>query len=200
MSNWEYARETPTKEWRSAMTLPRKLSLRQIDDKYHLINYPIESFETMFKSEFNKNLVIKNDTPHNLTFDHFNESEIRFRTALRDFELRFMNEVGDTLRLTMDSAAEEFVLDRRQSGKVDFKEEFAPDVQRMPIDNLPEDPFEVLILLDWSSVEIFINDGQYVMTAQIFPNEFYQELQVDNKGDNDLILLNFEVSGAESIW
>ena len=200
MSNWDYARNTPTEKWRSAMTVPRKLSLRKIGERYELVNYPLDNFGTIFKSEFKENLVVKSEKSHYLTFDHYNESEVRFRSAMRDFDMYFSNAAGDTLRLSMDSKNKEFILDRRLSGKVDFHEKFAPSVQRMPVDNLPDDPFEIRILQDWSSIEIFINQGQYVMTSQIFPNEFYTELEVSNRNASDLILLDFEVSSAESIW
>lgn len=200
MSNWDYARNTPTKEWRSAMTLPRKLSLLKIGSTYELVNYPIDNFNTVLKPEFKENLVVKGEKTHHFTFDHFNESEILFRTALRDFDMHFINESGDSLVLSMDQQKKEFRLDRRRSGKVDFHEKFAPEVQRMPIDNLPDDPFEIRILMDWSSVEVFLNKGQYTMTAQIFPNEFYKQLEIENPNDSDLIFLDFEVSSIESIW
>ncbi len=200
MSNWDYARDTPTEKWRSAMTVPRKLSLRKVGNSYDLFNYPLDNFGTVFKSEFSENLVVGAQKTHYFTFDHFNESEIRFNSALRDFNLHFKNEVGDSLMLSLDRQKKEFILDRRQSGKVDFHEKFAPDVQRMPVPDLPEDPFEIRILIDWSSIEVFINEGQYVMTSQIFPNEFYKQLEIKNNNSSDLILLNFEVNSAESIW
>ena len=200
MSNWDYARDTPTENWRSAMTAPRKLSLQQIGDGYDLFNYPLDGLGTIFKSEFQENRVIKAEKTHNFTFDHFNEAEIRFRTALRSFDMNFSNEVGDQLTLSLDGEKKEFLLDRRKSGLVDFSEKFAYDVQRMPVPDLPEDPFEVRILMDWSSVEVFINQGQYVITSQIFPRENYTELEVVNQNSADLILLDFKVSSAEPIW
>jgi fructan beta-fructosidase len=54
--------------------------------------------------------------------------------------------------------------------------------------------------MDWSSIEVFINEGQYVMTAQIFPNEFYKTLVVSNLGDDTLELNKFTISGVKSIW
>ena len=200
MSNWDYARNTPTEKWRSAMTVPRKLVLRETNNSLGLFNYPIDNFGTVFKSEFKENMVVAGEKTHRFSFDHFNESEVRFRTALRDFEMYFKNEVGDSLVLSMDREKMEFSLDRSHSGKVDFHESFAQQVQRMPLDNLPEQPFEVRILMDWSSIEVFINEGQHVMTAQIFPNEFYQELIINNRSATDLILLDFEVNSAETIW
>ena len=100
----------------------------------------------------------------------------------------------------MDKEKKEFRLDRSRSGQVDFHEKFAQRTQIMPLVNLPEEPFEIRILMDWSSIEIFINEGPHVITAQIFPNEYYQELKIDNGSAGDLILLDFEVSSAESIW
>ena len=200
MSNWDYARDTPSEAWRSAMTVPRKLSLHQIGDKYDLFNYPLDGIGTIFKSEFQENRVIKGENTHHFTFDHFNEAEIRFRTAIRSFDLNFSNEVGDQLKLSLDSDKKEFRLDRRQSGLVEFSEKFAYDSQRMPVPDLPEDPFEIRILMDWSSIEVFINEGQYVMTSQIFPRENYTELEVVNQNSADLILLDFKVNSAEPIW
>ena len=200
MSNWDYARNTPTEKWRSAMTLPRKLSLKKIGDTYELLNYPLDNLNEIVKPEFKENMVIGAEKTHHFTFDHFNESEVRFRTALRDFSLHFVNAGGDSLVLKMDRDLNEFTLDRRRSGKVDFHPKFAPEVQRMPVENLPEDPFEIRILMDWSSIEVFLNGGQYALTAQIFPNEFYQQLEIENPNGTDLIFLDFQVSGVESIW
>ncbi len=200
MSNWDYARDTPTKEWRSAMTLPRRLNLQKIGNTYELLNYPLNNFDKIIQPEFKNNLVVGGQKTHHFTFDHFNESEIRFRTAFRNFKMYFSNDSGDTLLLSMDQNKKEFILNRRLSGKVDFHEKFAPKVQRMPIDNLPEEPFEMRILMDWSSIEVFVNKGQYAMTAQIFPNEFYKALDIENNNGSDLIFLEFEVNAVESIW
>ena len=70
----------------------------------------------------------------------------------------------------------------------------------MPIPNLPSGEYEVRILMDWSSVEIFINGGQYVMTAQIFPNENYRTLVISNPAEAELELVEFAISRIKSIW
>lgn len=44
MSNWDYARDVPTSPWRSAMTLPRELSLESRDGKFFLIQEPVREF------------------------------------------------------------------------------------------------------------------------------------------------------------
>lgn len=80
------------------------------------------------------------------------------------------------------------------------KKESSQVSQQMPVANLPEELFEVRVLMDWSSVEIFINEGQYAMIAQLFPISPYNELQISNIGTSQLTLENFEISKAESIW
>ncbi len=199
MSNWTYARDTPTKSWRSAMTVPRKLGLQGEGDSLLLTNYPLENLATILKSEINRDISLPAAASDSISFDHFNQSEVRFRTATRDFALTFGNKEGDTLILTMDSKKNTFVLDRSKSGKVGFNERFG-DLMEMPVNRLPEGEYEVRILMDWSSVEVFVNGGTYVMTAQLFPNAPYNMLTLYNPGSQPADFTDFEVSRAESIW
>lgn len=95
---------------------------------------------------------------------------------------------------------QQFILDRSLSGKTSFDEDFVKNIQTMPIPDLPNGEYEVWIVMDWSSVEIFINKGQYVMTAQIFPQEFYRTLLISNPGEMELKLKEFSISPIKSIW
>tara|TARA_R110001583_G_scaffold14483_5_gene60424 strand:+ start:5928 stop:6224 length:297 start_codon:yes stop_codon:yes gene_type:complete len=95
---------------------------------------------------------------------------------------------------------QQFILDRSLSGKTSFDEDFVKNIQTMPIPDLHNGECEVRIVMDWSSVEIFINRGQYVMTCRIFPNEFYQTLLISNPGEMELKLKEFSISPIKSIW
>lgn len=200
MSNWAYAQETPTEKWRSAMTLPRKLSLQQINDKFELFNYPLDSVDEIRGPGASEDITIGPKLDKSLTFDHFNKSEVKFTTSSRAFSLDFQNSSGEHLNLILDGEAQQFILDRSNSGKTTFDEDFAKNVQIMPVPDLPNGEYEVRVLMDWSSVEIFINHGQYVMTAQIFPNEFYRNLMISNPSDMELKLDTFTISPIKSIW
>ncbi len=70
----------------------------------------------------------------------------------------------------------------------------------MPITNMPEGEIEVRVLMDWSSIEVFINNGQCVMTSQIFPNEPIQILSSRIPLPQYLTINELEVNRAESIW
>ncbi len=200
MSNWSYARDTPTEKWRSAMTLPREISLRKIGDEYELINYPIEKFNTIVKADDKKEIVLEPGAIEELRYDHFNQAEVTFKTTSKDFRMKFKNSLDENLDFDFDAENQLILLDRTQSGKIDFQEDFGNHVQQMPIDNLPDTEFEVRIILDHSSIEIFINKGQYVMTAQLFPNEQYNMLMIGNTSAGPLRLKDFGISKVKRIW
>jgi fructan beta-fructosidase len=53
---------------------------------------------------------------------------------------------------------QQFFLDRTNSANVDFQKDFAI-VQGMPVKSLPKGENEVRLLIDNSSIEVFINKG-----------------------------------------
>ena len=199
MSNWTYARDTPTEKWRSAMTVPRNLALKKIGNDYSLFNYPIENLESNIENKNTKDITVASESNEVIVFDRLNQSEVKFQTSAKNFQLKLSNSLNDELVLTMFGEEQQFVLDRTNSGKVDFQEDFA-SVQMMPVNKLPEGEYEVRLLIDQSSVEVFINKGQYVMTAQLFPNEAYSDLTIENMGDSVIELKDFEVSLVKRTW
>jgi len=199
MSNWTYARDTPTEKWRSAMTIPRKLSLKKIGATYELINYPVENLDVIIDGQQIKEIELDAGVSESISFDNFNQSEVRFATAAKNFRVIFKNEKNEELVLTMDDEKAQFLLDRTQSGQTDFQKDFAI-VAKMPVGNLPENEYEVRILMDRSSVEVFINEGQYVMTAQLFPNQDYRTLKIENTSRQPLLFRGFKVNRVGGIW
>jgi fructan beta-fructosidase len=200
MSNWLYARDTPTEKWRSAMTLPRKLTLEKIADNYRLFNFPLDGFDAIVSDEMGESLDLAVGASQRITSENFNQSEIRFTTTSKDFQLKFSNGDNDELLLSMLNDDKTFFLDRSNSGIVDFQEDFGNGIQQMPVPNLPEGEYEVRVILDWSSIEVFINKGQYVMTSQIFPKDNYIALDIKNLGVSELSMQAFSINEVKSIW
>ncbi|NAY92105.1 glycoside hydrolase family 32 protein [Muricauda sp. JGD-17] len=199
MSNWDYARDTPTKKWRSAMTLPRKLALQKHKDEYLLVNYPLPSVEALASSTMVENVTVAAGKSQTLEIDSLNQSKIRLKTASKDLKLIFKNNLDETLELTMDSKSKAFLLNRMNSGQVAFQPEFGNKKHHMPLDFLPDDRYEMDIYLDWSSIEVFIAQGLLVMTDQIFPTEPYNTLIVENNDQEDPVEI-LTVKHIMSIW
>ncbi len=199
MSNWAYARDTPTEKWRSAMTVPRKLSLKKVNDNYSLFNYPVSEMESIIDNATKKNITVSAGTKESISFADLNQSEMLFKTASKNFQLKVSNSLNEEVVLTMFGDEKQFFLDRTGSGKVDFQENFS-GVQQMPVPDLPADEYEVRVLMDQSSIEVFINEGQYVMTAQLFPNEKYSNLIIENLGEDEITFEDLTISKINGTW
>lgn len=199
MSNWDYARDTPSDKWRSAMTVPRKLSLRKTQNEYVLANYPLEQVDALAKSELAKEMEVAAASSGTLKIEGLNQSQLMLKTASRDFRLLFKNDLDEVLELKMDGENESFILDRRKSGKVGFQKEFGNKEHFMPIGLLGGDPYEMKILVDWSSIEIFLDGGLLVMTEQVFPTVPYNTLILENGSETSEIQLE-AIEKMNSIW
>ncbi|TAI48026.1 glycoside hydrolase family 32 protein [Flagellimonas allohymeniacidonis] len=199
MSNWDYARDTPTEKWRSAMTLPRDLSLRKEGDDFVLLNYPFGTVDSLAKKVITNGIKIPPQNKETLKVDGLNQSQIRFSTESKNFNVILKNEMGETLNLSMDTEMGAFLLDRMQSGKVDFQPEFGNKKHHMSISSLREEPYEVKIFLDWSSVEVFIDQGRYTMTQQLFPTMPYDQLIIENN-DDEADILDVSIDAMDSVW
>ncbi len=200
MSNWNYARDTPTERWRSAMTLPRTLSLHKSSDSSFVIkNYPIK--------QFNEQL-IDHKRYHKITYkepfilEHYSlgTSEISLKANLNQdltINLKSGNEKTDLFSFRIDPAENELTVDRRKSGIVDFEESFGKLIHKQaykPSDTL----VEVRMIVDRSSIEIFVDEGRYVFTEQVFPKEPFTKLEIISKTAS--FLKGVEIFLVKPIW
>ncbi len=191
MSNWDYAQVTPTKPWRSAMTLPRKLSLVRQTDQFVLMQEPmIESAILGEKIDMNPEELIEGRTAP------ISQSVLQMTIDLsHEFSLTLFND-HERFDFSMDPLTAQMRIDRRNSGPNSFSDKFAPEVQTATYE--PESRLTSLtVFTDQSSVELFVDNGRYVFTNQIFPNKPYDMLRIgpDNQAAKDI-----SITPIKSIW
>lgn len=197
MSNWAYAQQTPTLPWRSAMTLPREITLVKGGDGYYLRNLPVRAFEQL-RSSLHTPEQIEVNGEYTLAPMHLDQAEIQFKTGLnKDFSVKLSNEEGEMLVLTVDPSKELLSIDRRQSGKVEFNKDFANRIHILPYE-VTDSLSEVRIIMDRSSCEVFIDSGRYVMTEQVFPNRPYDRLSFTS--NKNITINSFHIYHLKSIW
>ena len=90
------------------------------------------------------------------------------------------NKAGDEVVMCYDNAAHTVSFDRRRSGLVDFSEGF-PAVTVSPTFE-ENGKVSLRIFVDRSSIELFGNDGRFVMTNLVFPTEPYSTLTLNADG------------------
>jgi len=199
MSNWLYARNTPTKNWRSAMTLPREISLSKINNNYVLKSMPVVQFKSLLNQEFSKDLIVlKPNQKTIVNYNNLNQSELHFSAKAKDLKLIFSNDVKDSLVLYYDNKQKSFSIDRRHSGNVDFEENFGKSIHTTALPNIVSETVDYQIILDWSSIEIFLNGGVYCFTEQIFPKKPYSKLTIQSNENQEI--KDLKVSKIKGIW
>ncbi|ULT57746.1 glycoside hydrolase family 32 protein [Neobacillus drentensis] len=171
MSNWKYANETPTVGWRSAMTLPRELSLKETFDGVRLIQTPVAELEKIRGEKRSWDQFIL-EPEENVSVDvSGNGLEI-----IAEFELQSATEFGIKIRnsdsketiIGYDAVNEFLFVNRINSGVTEFNEHF-PCMHGAPLKS-KNNRIKLQIFVDSSSVEIFANNGQVVITDLIFPD------------------------------
>ncbi|KIC95310.1 glycoside hydrolase family 32 protein [Flavihumibacter solisilvae] len=178
MSNWQYGQDVPTKAWRSAMTLPRELSIAESGGRIYLVSKPIKEVKKLFEKE----IVIKNPA---INRDIFEGKAMKgpgaYRILIsgmpaRDFSIVLSNEVGNELIIGFDSSSGNYFIDRRKSGDVGFEPGFAKKIPSRRVSGTTTIDLELYI--DVASVEMFADNGLNVMTAIFFPNRKMDKLSI----------------------
>jgi len=164
MSNWQYANVVPTKTWRSATTLPREVILSKKGDTYELKFKPVIELSNILKETVSHN--------GNATLGYpLYMVEFEVENYIKDFMLTLSNKESEKLTVSIKDGI--LSVDRRASGIIDFSNEFPVvhnvDVKDVVIRN-------VKIYVDLASIELFINDGERVMTEIVFPEMPYNQL------------------------
>ena len=202
MSNWEYAAEVPTNQFRSANTLPRELKLfKGTDGDLYLASAPASELLGLRGTaiaESGKASLGKTDLNFTIPADTEGLCEI---TASFDagkkskVELTLSNKVGEKVIMTYDAATRTMAFDRTGAGLSDFSQSF-PAVTVAPTRE-NNGKIELRIFVDRSSIELFGNDGQFVMTNLVFPTSPYLNLSIAAP-EGSARLNNLKIYGIKS--
>ena len=182
MSNWQYAAQVPTKQYRSANTIARDLSLYRKDGDLLLRCAPSKEIEAARGEKKSvpqfrvgdaysiENLLDGNDGAYEI------ELEIRNNGAEK-LAFTLQNGKGESVVMYYDAAMRQFVMDRTNSGETSFSRDF-PAMTVSPATG--GDDFRLRLFVDRSSIEAFVDGGKYVMTNIVFPSEPYNSMKFES--------------------
>jgi fructan beta-fructosidase len=207
MSNWQYAQELPTSPWRSAMTLPRELTLKKKEGITRLYQTVVKEISDIFDEKNQENLQ-PSKTKKEVVFQ---EKNITLKSSLNFINLKFnvLDKKAKNITLELsNSKGEKFVFgyeadsnrvftDRIQSGKTDFSKNFAASRHYAP---LPKELglLHFNIYVDDSSIEIFEKMSSTVMTELFFSTEKFSKLSI--KAHENVKLVEGKVVPLKSVW
>ena len=178
MSNWQYQGVLPTLQYRGSNTIARDLTLYRQDGELLLRCAPSPEIERArqentlvppFKVSDSYDIPIllsDNEGAYEITMTIKNAGASRIVFALS-------NEKGEKVNMYYDVMRKQFVMDRSESGKVDFSADF-PAVTVAPVPDT--DNIRIRLFVDRTSIEAFGEEGKFVMTNQVFPSEPYNKM------------------------
>ena len=182
MSNWQYAAVVPTKQYRSANTIARDLTLYRQGGDLLLKSAPskeIEKARSTKKSvpQFNvsdsyeiASLLDGNDGAYEIEMEIKNNGAEKIAFTLQ-------NAKGENVMMYYDTATRQFVMDRSNSGETSFSPDF-PAMTVAPAADV--DDIRLRLFVDRSSIEAFGDGGKFVMTNIVFSAEPYNKMKFES--------------------
>jgi len=184
MSNWQYANDVPTSQYRSPNSVPRDLSLFAADGEIYLKSAPspellkLRDISKKRSFKVSGTRTVKEMIPGN---EGAYEIELTIKNQHADIiGFRLYNDKGEEVDMQYDMKENKFSMDRRKSGDVSFNENF-PTLTWTAIES-GRNELKLRLFVDKSSVEAFGDGGRFAMTNQVFPLEPYCHIGFYSKG------------------
>ena len=163
MSNWQYANQVPTMQFRSTNSILRDLSLYQYEGETYCAVRPAKEMD----AARGKKIARPTD-----------RCEIVV-TLKGDARITLSNGSKERVVLDYDADMASLDLDRRHSGQCSFSDAF-PTVVTAPVHGTLR---TLRIFIDKSSIEVFDADGRLSMTNLVFPSSPYNRISVKGKAN-----------------
>ena len=163
MSNWQYANQVPTLQYRSGNSIPRDLGLFEYKGETYCSVVPSPEMTAARSKKATKSLSESCEMVVNLK---------------GNATITLSNDKGEKVVMLYDAKAETFSMDRTKSGKVDFSKDFASVTKAPTYGKISQ----LRIFIDKSSIEALDADGKMSMTNLVFPSKPYNKVTVKGKG------------------
>ena len=159
MSNWQYANQVPTQQYRSGNSIPRDLGLFEYKGETYCSVVPSPEMTAARSKKAGKALSESCEMVVNLK---------------GNATITLSNDKGEKVVMYYDAKAETFSMDRTKSGKMDFSNDFAATTKAPTYGKISQ----LRIFIDKSSIEVLDAEGKMAMTNLVFPTKPYNKVTV----------------------
>ena len=171
MSNWQYANQVPTMQFRSANSVPRDLDLYEYQGQTYCGVTPSPELAAARPKKATKTLT---------------EACEMVVTLKGNATITLANDKGEQVVMTYDEKSRTFAMDRTKSGQKDFSDDFAV----LTVAPVHGKISQLRLFIDRSSIEAFDADGKMAMTNLVFPTKPYNKVLVKGKAKYVVYNLN----------
>lgn len=171
MSNWQYANQVPTMQYRSANSVPRDLDLYEYQGQTYCGVTPSPELAAARPKKATKTL---------------SEACEMVVTLKGNATITLANDKGEQVVMTYDEKSRTFAMDRTKSGQKEFSDDFAV----LTVAPVHGKMSQLRLFIDRSSIEAFDADGKMAMTNLVFPTKPYNKVLVKGKAKYVVYNLN----------
>ena len=171
MSNWQYANQVPTMQFRSANSVPRDLDLYEYQGQTYCGVTPSPELAAARPKKATKTLT---------------EACEMVVTLKGNATITLANDKGEQVVMTYDEKSRTFAMDRTKSGQKEFSDDFAA----LTVAPVHGKMSQLRLFIDRSSIEAFDADGKMAMTILVFPTKPYNKVLVKGKAKYVVYNLN----------
>lgn len=200
MSNWSYAADLKSNVWNGEMTVPYELTLKTTaDNSVRIYQTPVEELNTLHKdaTEFeNVDVAPNSNILKNLkgqALDITAEFELKDATS---FGFKLLKSDSSEALLQYTPASNSLTFSRAGLKNMDIAAmKSSSSCILKPVNNR----IKLRILIDWSSIEVFGNDGEAVFTSLAFSDISSNNLEFFTEGGS-VKIVNMTVNQMKSSW
>ena len=178
MSNWLYANDEPTSPWRGVQSIPGALALRRLPEGLRLVQSPVDELRTLRTRP--EPLRVSREAALPGSADLALEV---VRGAWKEAGVRLTNEAGEEVVIGVNADPLEVFVDPRRSRNAPFHDGY-PGRHAGPLRwrGQADDRVRLRVLFDRSTVEVFANDGETVISDRVFPTQPLTRVEVIGAG------------------
>lgn len=196
MSMWESVMPEQEHGWAGAMTIPRELKFNK---NGHLVMIPVEELKKLRGEHHTLSTTIISDHKR---LEHINGEclEVIAEFSLKDctakkfgLHIRCSEDRSEKTIIYYDVNTNKVAVDRNHSGKGEG------GIRRSEIDIQGRESITFHLFIDRSSLELFVNEGETVMTARIYPDPSSNVFEVFSEG-GDVQLVKLDSWKLTDIW
>ncbi|WNS77913.1 sucrose-6-phosphate hydrolase [Domibacillus sp. DTU_2020_1001157_1_SI_ALB_TIR_016] len=191
MNMWEAEMPEQAHGWAGALTLPRELTFNQSGQ---LLMKPVAELQLLRHEKVTaESMLVSGVKKLNFAGDRLEIiAEFSKDTASAfGLNVRCSEEGQEKTVIRFDTQEEKMIVDRNQSG------EGEGGIRKVKISN--KDTVKLHVFIDRSSVELFVDDGETVMTSRIYPKADSTGVEVFAEGGT-ANLLSLQAWTLKDVW
>ena len=189
-----------TDPWCHVLTLPYELGLIKCGNKYFITQSPVKELSVLREKSYEwQNEIITSDSDNLLKDLSLDKYELQITADVSEsngFGLRLRKSGNEYTEINYKTSVNTLTLDRTKSGTIPFERFSSAFTTKV----VPESgKINLHIFVDWSSIEMFAQNGKTVFTNLIFPDakSFGLEIFANN---GKVKIESLKIYELKSIW